>query len=341
MAGNRSRRNHSTQSCVINDEASSDDSFHEFEEITQLTTTSSTQSQLGNSRRRPTSSFIPYIHYIYESKLDQYQRSFSDQLDLAIEDIIQSCESLSEIGQFTTIESEIDSKLLDVLAKKIESEQTFVKIREVLNLIDHTGDLNALDKLWTMNDGFVKETSGSGERASKKVKDTNKLMIKKMPKKFSQYKARIWDITNPYDSMPISYAQTPVDNWIGKWKKKELQSGSNEKSQSDGSDEDIEEEDVVFADTRALPIKCPISLQLFVDPVKNRQCGHVYSRLSIDQYISSAGGRTTCPVVGCSSIVTKESIVPDMEVQAKLDRIALMKLFEEQKDLKNSVTLTE
>ena len=81
-----------------------------------------------------------------------------------------------------------------------------------MNLIDHTRDLNALDKLWTMNDGFDKDTSGS----SKKVKIIIKLMLKKMPKKkFSQYNARIWDITNPYDSMLISYAQTPVDNWIG------------------------------------------------------------------------------------------------------------------------------
>lgn len=337
MAG-RSRQGRGTQSCVIEDENSfsSEDSFHEFEEITQVDP-ASTQIQTGNPRRRSPSSFIPYVHYVHESKLDQYQRSFGDQIDSKIESIIQSCECLAEIGQFDSLEPEIDAQLLNIFSLKISFEENLAKVREVLNLIDHTGDLNALERLWTMS-GFGGE---NGDESVPKKSKSKTNSLKRMPKKFTQYKSRIWDIANPYDSMPISYAQEPMDRWLDERKRNRKDAASQKEPAANNkkaSSEEEDEEDIIFADGRSLPVKCPITLQLFVDPVKNKLCNHVYSRLSIDQYVSSAGGRATCPVVGCSSIVTKESIAPDLEVQAKLDRIALMRLFKEQKDSRILVT---
>ena len=46
-------------------------------------------------------------------------------------------------------------------------------------------------------------------------------------------------------------------------------------------------------------LKCPITATLFENPVKNKVCGHVYSRAGIQQVIKNK--KTTCPIAGCTN----------------------------------------
>lgn len=57
-------------------------------------------------------------------------------------------------------------------------------------------------------------------------------------------------------------------------------------------------------------LKCPLSGTLLEDPVKNKLCGHVYSRKSIIHHMRI---KTQCPVVGCSNKhLTSSQLEEDM-----------------------------
>jgi Zinc-finger of the MIZ type in Nse subunit len=54
----------------------------------------------------------------------------------------------------------------------------------------------------------------------------------------------------------------------------------------------------------AAHLKCPVTSQLLVDPVKNRVCGHIYSRENIVGLINQLGKNRRakrCPVAGCGN----------------------------------------
>jgi len=46
---------------------------------------------------------------------------------------------------------------------------------------------------------------------------------------------------------------------------------------------------------------CPITKVELVDPVKNKRCGHTYSRKAIEQHIKAMKTRAKCPIPGCVS----------------------------------------
>jgi len=54
---------------------------------------------------------------------------------------------------------------------------------------------------------------------------------------------------------------------------------------------------------------CPITKTELVDPVKNKLCGHTYSRNAIEQHIKSMKTRAKCPIPGCKS---KEVMTSDV-----------------------------
>ncbi|KII74294.1 E3 SUMO-protein ligase NSE2 [Thelohanellus kitauei] len=61
--------------------------------------------------------------------------------------------------------------------------------------------------------------------------------------------------------------------------------------------------------------KCPITQADLVAPVRNRNCGHIYSRDAILSLIKRGKGnkQTTCPVIGCSEAVV-ESRLEDISI---------------------------
>jgi hypothetical protein len=74
-----------------------------------------------------------------------------------------------------------------------------------------------------------------------------------------------------------------------------------------GGDDDLE----VMAGESIQNLKCPLSLTLFVDPVKNKVCGHVYSKNAIIQHLKRS---KVCPLSGCTNThVTQSQLEVDME----------------------------
>ena len=86
-----------------------------------------------------------------------------------------------------------------------------------------------------------------------------------------------------------------------------------------GYDEDDDLEIVQNAVEDEQTLKCPITGMFFVNPVKNKVCGHTYDMMGLDQMIKN--GKTTCPVPGCSNRgVTKAQVEEDTEMKLKVQR---------------------
>ncbi|KYQ91755.1 hypothetical protein DLAC_07543 [Tieghemostelium lacteum] len=69
---------------------------------------------------------------------------------------------------------------------------------------------------------------------------------------------------------------------------------------------DNDEDDDLSLASQSVNIKCPISQQIFVEPVKNRECGHLYSKASIESYLKNKN-QVACPVAGCNKKITHGS----------------------------------
>eukprot|EP00569_Conticribra_weissflogii_P004135 CAMPEP_0171330652 /NCGR_PEP_ID=MMETSP0878-20121228/2160_1 /TAXON_ID=67004 /ORGANISM="Thalassiosira weissflogii, Strain CCMP1336" /LENGTH=300 /DNA_ID=CAMNT_0011831011 /DNA_START=105 /DNA_END=1007 /DNA_ORIENTATION=+ len=65
--------------------------------------------------------------------------------------------------------------------------------------------------------------------------------------------------------------------------------------------------------------KCPITGMLFEDPVRNKVCGHTYSRAGLMQMVKNR--KKTCPVPGCANNrVSLEQVEGDDEMVLKVRR---------------------
>eukprot|EP01127_Copromyxa_protea_P019214 TRINITY_DN6178_c0_g1_i2.p1 TRINITY_DN6178_c0_g1~~TRINITY_DN6178_c0_g1_i2.p1 ORF type:complete len:197 (-),score=36.36 TRINITY_DN6178_c0_g1_i2:129-719(-) len=104
---------------------------------------------------------------------------------------------------------------------------------------------------------------------------------------------------------------------------------------------DEPEDDLVISRTQSVSLHCPITRQDLVDPIKNRNCGHVYSQAAI-QGVLATGGKiiargskikaVNCPVAGCSAKVTTESLEKDREIEREIKRLKLKKTQQTQED---------
>lgn len=84
----------------------------------------------------------------------------------------------------------------------------------------------------------------------------------------------------------------------------------------DDSDEELE---VIPNKAGTQSLKCPITTMLYEEPVRNKVCGHVYSKAGIMQQLRAR--QTRCPVAGCRNRqVTKEQLEEDMETAMKVKR---------------------
>eukprot|EP01128_Nolandella_sp_AFSM9_P002252 TRINITY_DN12636_c0_g1_i1.p1 TRINITY_DN12636_c0_g1~~TRINITY_DN12636_c0_g1_i1.p1 ORF type:complete len:254 (+),score=45.30 TRINITY_DN12636_c0_g1_i1:25-786(+) len=86
-------------------------------------------------------------------------------------------------------------------------------------------------------------------------------------------------------------------------------------------DEDQELREVRRDDTRS-DLTCPLTREIFTDPVKNRMCAHHYERQAIMNYIDAKGrgrARLKCPAAACGASVTKQSLdaSPEMSLRVR------------------------
>lgn len=76
---------------------------------------------------------------------------------------------------------------------------------------------------------------------------------------------------------------------------------------NDGQDDDSDEDIVAYGGDRA-KFKCPLSLQIMVDPLVSKVCTHAFEKSSILQFL---GNHTkSCPS-GCGKTMNKNSFKED------------------------------
>ena len=64
---------------------------------------------------------------------------------------------------------------------------------------------------------------------------------------------------------------------------------------------------------------CPLTAKLPEDPVVSSTCHHVFERKAIYDYIRKSGqARVECPVAGCTSMISRSTIVEDPKITKKV-----------------------
>lgn len=85
----------------------------------------------------------------------------------------------------------------------------------------------------------------------------------------------------------------------------------------------LQSEDDISVTSNVESLTCPITQATFIQPVKNQECGHSYSKAAIEQLINSSRSRSSiaCPVSGCQRRVILKTLVPDIKLEKKLANI--------------------
>jgi hypothetical protein len=93
-----------------------------------------------------------------------------------------------------------------------------------------------------------------------------------------------------------------------------------EKAKS-ADDDDIE---VMMGSRNAIQLKCPVTSQFLEEPVKNKLCGHVFSKRGIMHMLKA--GQCRCPVAGCTNSRVTQDQLEDDAATALLVRREIRKL---------------
>lgn len=98
-----------------------------------------------------------------------------------------------------------------------------------------------------------------------------------------------------------------------------IQKKRSRASRGGGDDEDDDLEIVNNQTDDHRSLQCPITGMLFVNPVKNKVCHHVYDRAGLAQMLRAK--KSTCPVPGCTNRgVTNDQVEEDEEMKLKVKR---------------------
>jgi len=89
-------------------------------------------------------------------------------------------------------------------------------------------------------------------------------------------------------------------------------------SNNNNNNESDEDDDIDIMDDGEVNMKCPISLQEYVNPVKIQSCGHTFSKSSLQSMMRGSGGVYKCPMAGCPKQFTRSEVVPDKDMITKL-----------------------
>lgn len=90
-----------------------------------------------------------------------------------------------------------------------------------------------------------------------------------------------------------------------------------------------EQEDIVMTSTQSnlLNITCPLSgkpVTELSEPVRSKDCKHIYERKAIMQYIMSKHGQPKCPMAACPKIVIADKVVCDPLLRVEIEESRTM-----------------
>lgn len=72
---------------------------------------------------------------------------------------------------------------------------------------------------------------------------------------------------------------------------------------------DEEEDDDLEVEGGKIDLKCPISLNIFTEPMISKKCGHTFDKSSIQSHWKSHSEK--CPILGCAKYILKTDFSPD------------------------------
>ncbi|KAJ1330416.1 hypothetical protein BSLG_009550 [Batrachochytrium salamandrivorans] len=105
--------------------------------------------------------------------------------------------------------------------------------------------------------------------------------------KYDGFRHALWEVRNP--GVPFGQAASAAAN---------------------------EDEDVVMT-TQTVSYKCPITLQIMVNPVTSRVCKHSFSD-AIFQSFTSGVAFIVCPIAGCDKNIRAADLKPDAALKRKV-----------------------
>ncbi|KAJ1920871.1 hypothetical protein IWQ60_006911 [Tieghemiomyces parasiticus] len=80
-------------------------------------------------------------------------------------------------------------------------------------------------------------------------------------------------------------------------------------------------DDELIVNTQVVSLICPLTRQVFYEPVKSAACGHCYSKAAILDLIRQSGTSSVpCPIPGCHANVAMGSLQPDRVLERKVAR---------------------
>ncbi|XP_071691925.1 E3 SUMO-protein ligase MMS21-like [Rutidosis leptorrhynchoides] len=90
-----------------------------------------------------------------------------------------------------------------------------------------------------------------------------------------------------------------------------------------------EQEDIVMTSTQSnlLNPVCPLSGKPVIElsePVRSKDCKHIYERKAIMQYIMAKNGQPQCPMAGCPKTVTADRVVCDPLLRVEIEESRAM-----------------
>eukprot|EP01105_Mastigella_eilhardi_P016948 TRINITY_DN3890_c0_g1_i1.p1 TRINITY_DN3890_c0_g1~~TRINITY_DN3890_c0_g1_i1.p1 ORF type:complete len:250 (+),score=74.23 TRINITY_DN3890_c0_g1_i1:65-751(+) len=171
-------------------------------------------------------------------------------------------------------------------ASKVEvcakSTAQYLKLERTLNI--HKATLAEVKRSLAADADGEDQAAWYEEQIAKREKEAGpfEATLNSNPK-YKEFKQKIWNVNHPNEAMS-------------------------------GSDEDLVEAPVERT------IICPITKTQFVNPVRNKACGHVFTRDAIMDLLQRQKHGMDCPVPGCDKQIVAGGLEPDEEMEHILRR---------------------
>lgn len=124
---------------------------------------------------------------------------------------------------------------------------------------------------------------------------------------YVQFRKMVWNAQNGEAQMP------KPSTWF-----LHLEGGRRKSQAAEDPDSDS---DLEIAQERQ-SYSCPLTLCTFVEPFTSTVCPHSFERTAIEDYIKKASGNVSCPVPGCSKMLTLDTVRRDQVLERNVKKAA-------------------
>jgi len=215
-------------------------------------------------------------------------------------------ENLAKGGEMEKIMMEATEGMEDSIKEDIKDflQQQRDRLKKLaFQNIEHEREINAF--LSSLD--VVRNEVSAGQENEGDVRNYEQMIVDKMESEKKKQQSTMEDVADTLEYRDLCRN-------LGEKIRKQPNKGNSGKDDGD-SDSDIEVEKKSGSN-----LKCPITATWFDEPVKSKQCGHIYSHQAILLYIGNSKMKK-CPVAGCSNAtLTKAQLEEDKVTVLKVAR---------------------